>query len=184
MRRMPVPVHRPQQERQPPMVQHGRLRESSEDRPLPPAPVRRPRAGRIRRPWATRAHLTVGDPDSPARSRHSSLRGLMTALVTHAVRIAVLGEALGGRLAGGRAACSTRPARRWTGPLSSCASASAANRHAIQISSAFTPGSSPKRAFMSRLTTVRPVSAACAAMIRSCAPRAVPERRTWASRRP
>ena len=31
---------------------------------------------------------------------------------------------------------------------------------------------------------VRPVCAACAAMIRSCAPRGEPDRRTWASRRP
>jgi hypothetical protein len=48
---------------------------------------------------------------------------------------------------------------------------------------AVTPGRSPKRAFASRLTMIRPVSAACAAMIRSCAPRGVPVRRMCASRR-
>ncbi len=47
-----------------------------------------------------------------------------------------------------------------------------------QAPTAVTPGSSPKRALASWLRIVRPVSAACAAMIRSCAPRAVPDRRT------
>ena len=41
--RVPVPVHRPQQERQPPVVQHGGLWQGGEDRPLPTAPVRCPR---------------------------------------------------------------------------------------------------------------------------------------------
>ena len=49
---------------------------------------------------------------------------------------------------------------------------------------ALTPGSSPKRALASRLSMVRPVCAAWAAMIRSCAPRGELDRRTWASRRP
>ena len=53
-----------------------------------------------------------------------------------------------------------------------------------QASIAVTPGSSAKCALASRLRMVRPVSAACAAMIRSCAPRGEPDRRTWASRRP
>lgn len=46
-----------------------------------------------------------------------------------------------------------------------------------------TPGRFSKRAFASRETTVRPVSAAWAAMIRSWAPRGCLVRRTWASRR-
>ena len=49
---------------------------------------------------------------------------------------------------------------------------------------ALAPGRSPKRALASRLRIIRPVSAACAAMIRSRAPRGEPDRRTWASRRP
>lgn len=53
-----------------------------------------------------------------------------------------------------------------------------------QASMALTPGSSPKRALASRLRMVRPLSAAWAAMIKSCAPRGEPDRRTWASRRP
>src|SRR5439155_25548631 len=46
-----------------------------------------------------------------------------------------------------------------------------------------TLGRSPKRAFASRLRMIRPVSAACAAMIRSCAPRGVPARRACAMSR-
>ena len=45
---------------------------------------------------------------------------------------------------------------------------------------ATTPGRSPKRAAASRLSTILPVCAACAAMIRSCAPRGLPERRACA----
>jgi hypothetical protein len=52
-----------------------------------------------------------------------------------------------------------------------------------QASSTVTPGRSLKRALASRVSTRRPVSAACAAMIRSCAPRGLPDLRTWASRR-
>jgi len=57
-------------------------------------------------------------------------------------------------------------------------------RRIRQASMALTPGSAPKRALASRLSMVRPVWAAWAAMIRSCAPRGEPDRPTWASRRP
>ena len=43
---------------------------------------------------------------------------------------------------------------------------------------AWTPGRSPNFALASRDTTVRPCSRACAAMMRSCASRGVPVRRT------
>ena len=59
-----------------------------------------------------------------------------------------------------------------------------AGRTAPEASRALTPGSSLKRAFASRVRMIRPVSAPCAAMIRSCAPRGAPDRRTCASRRP
>jgi hypothetical protein len=52
-----------------------------------------------------------------------------------------------------------------------------------QASVAVTPGRPPNRALASRVSTRRPVSAACAAMIRSCAPRGRPDLRTWASSR-
>lgn len=44
-------------------------------------------------------------------------------------------------------------------------------------------GRSAKRALASRLRMALPVCAACAAMIKSCAPRGVPVRRAWAIRR-
>lgn len=53
-----------------------------------------------------------------------------------------------------------------------------------QASTAVTPGRLLNRALASLLTTVLPVSAACAAMIRSCAPRGAPDLRTWATSRP
>jgi hypothetical protein len=47
-----------------------------------------------------------------------------------------------------------------------------------------TPGRSPKRALRSPVRTTRPVEAAVAAMIKSCAPRLAPSRCTCASKRP
>ena len=52
-----------------------------------------------------------------------------------------------------------------------------------QASSAVMPGRSRKRALASLVSRRRPVSAACAAKIRSCAPRGLPDLRTWASSR-
>lgn len=45
---------------------------------------------------------------------------------------------------------------------------------------ALTPGRPPKRAFASKVRTMRSSCSACAAMIRSCAPRGVPVRRACA----
>jgi hypothetical protein len=61
--------------------------------------------------------------------------------------------------------------------------AAAAMARLRQASVAVMPGRPPNRALASRVSTRRPVSAACAAMIRSWAPRGLPDLRTWASSR-
>src|ERR1700729_1054943 len=48
---------------------------------------------------------------------------------------------------------------------------------------ALTPGRSPNRAFASNVRMMRSVCRACAAMIKSCAPRGLPVRRACAMRR-